>query len=114
MAGITKDEVKALLQIKSTTKDEYLNAVLPLVEEHVKEYCNRDFLDDSGNLNYPGGVKLAIAKWCQAYMRDSRMESETVGRWSGTYSQGGVPSEVATILSGYRRPKLVPIRGRIR
>lgn len=113
MAGITVDEVKQLLQIKTTAKDDYLNAVLPLVEDHVKEYCNRDFVnDDTGEVEYPGGVKLAIAKWCEFHMREAGIQSETLSRHSVTYAQGGMPPEVAAILSNYRRPTFIAMRGR--
>ena len=102
-------EVKALLRIKTTAHDEYLAAVLPLVIEHVKAYCNRDFLNDDGVTEFPGGVKLAIAKWCQAYMREAGVQSESLARHSVTYSADQIPPDVRGILNGYRRPFFIPM-----
>lgn len=99
-------EVKALLRIQGTANDEYLAAVLPLVIEHVKSYCNQDFPD-----GLPGGVKLAVAKWCQAYMKEAGIQSETLARHSVTYSADQIPAEVRGILNNYRRPFFAAVKG---
>jgi len=99
-------EVKRLLRIEGTAHDDYLAAVLPLVIEHVKAYCNQDFTD-----GLPGGVRLAVAKWCQAYMKEAGVQSETLARHSVTYSVDQMPAEVRGILNNYRRPFFVAVRG---
>lgn len=106
---MTIEEVKALLRITGTDYDAYLSAILPLMEEYVADYCNQSFIDpETGELDYPGGVKIAIAKLCQWQMKDAQVQSESLARHSITYaSSDRMPSEIAKMLAPYRRVKFV-------
>lgn len=56
MAVITLSEVKVFLQIGDTSKDALITALIPQVEEAIKEYCNVAFVDP-----WPVGLKLPAA-----------------------------------------------------
>jgi len=57
MAVITQAEVKTLLQITDSTYDALITALIPIVEDYVKNYCNNEFTD-----GYPVGLKGIVAK----------------------------------------------------
>lgn len=104
---VSVEDVKTLLRIQGSQDDSYLEAVIPLAEEYVKSYCNQDFIDpETGEPKYPGSVKLAIAKLCQLYMKDSGVQSESLARHSVTYSNTP-PPDVMALLRVHRRPKFV-------
>lgn len=42
---VTKDEVKTLILESSTTYDDYIEALIPYVEEEICNYCKNDFCD---------------------------------------------------------------------
>lgn len=110
-SNIDVDTVKKLLRITTTQYDDYLATVLPMAEDYVQQWCNNKFLDaETGEIVYPEGVKLAIAKICQYHMKDRTVQSETLARHSITYAAAQYPPEVYTILSAYRRPWFVPVR----
>lgn len=48
---ITLAQLKTLLQITSSTYDTLINALIPIVEEQICEYCNNDFIDEYESLN---------------------------------------------------------------
>ena len=103
---MTVDEVKALLQIPAgdASKDEYLAAAIPLLVEYAKNYCNQDFIDDTGQEVLPGGVKLAIAKMAEYNMADVTAKSTTVGAYSVSYATGAeYPKSITNLLRPYRR-----------
>lgn len=104
MRGMTIDEVKAILRITGTQYDSYLTTILPLIEEFVADYCNRDFINpETGQVDYPGGVKVAIAKLCEYNMKDSQVQSETLARHSVTYASSTTqfPAEISKMLRPY-------------
>lgn len=107
MSVLTIEEVKTLLQITGNQFDSYLSAMLPLVEEYVAQYCNRDFKDTNGIVVYPGGVKIAISKLCQSYMRESGLQSESLARHSVTFETSAISSDITAMLNSYRRPHFV-------
>lgn len=103
---MTVEEVKRLLRLKDTSYDEYLSAVIPLIIQFVQQYCNRDFVNENGQVVLPGGIKLVVAKMCQFHMRDPNIASETLARHSISYDTN-YPSEITNILNSYRRPTFV-------
>jgi Phage gp6-like head-tail connector protein len=104
---MTIEEVKSLLRITTNDKDDFLSAVLPLAVEYVKEECNNSFLDENGVEVLPGGIKMAIAKLCEHYMRESGVQSESLSRHSVTYSVDGIPKDIMKLLRPYRKVKFV-------
>jgi hypothetical protein len=106
---MTVDEVKALLRIEptNTKNDAYLTAVLPLVEDYVKGYCNNQFLNDLGETVYPGSVQLAIAQLCRWHMRAGQVQVENM-RNNSSLSLEQYPSDLLRSLRQHKRPIFVP------
>lgn len=57
MAITTIDNIKAVLQIEDTSKDLTISAMIPMIEEFVKDYCNNDFID-----GFPKGLELSAIR----------------------------------------------------
>lgn len=101
-------EVKALLRLTGTQDDAYLTAVLPLIKESVRDYTGQPFIVEEGGADaFPALVKLAIAKWCQAFTNPAGVASQGMGSVSFSYdpSGGGIPSDVKKLLDQYIRGK---------
>lgn len=110
-------EVKALLRIYGTDEDAYIKAVLPLVLEAVRDYTGETFLDADGKDLFPGTVKMAVAKWVQAYTNPAAVTSQGMGSVSQSFDGGGIPAEVKALLDAYNKKSggsfgFVPMPGR--
>lgn len=81
MDFITLEEAKVLLGINDTSKDDWLNLTIPIVEDEIREYCNNDFLEDFP-VSYKG-VLIDMVK----YRMDGKQgkTSESLSRHSVTY-----------------------------
>lgn len=102
-----KEDVKKLLQIKTTKHDDYLDAIIPLIIEDVKAKCNNQFLDPvSGDESLPGGVKIYISKACQYNMQPSNLKSRSMGNVSYSFDLE-FPTSITKLLSPYKRLKFV-------
>lgn len=102
-----KEDVKKLLQIKTTKHDEFLDTIIPLIIEDTKIKCNNLFLDPvTGEENLPGGVKIYIAKACQYNMQPSNLKSRTMGNVSYSFDLE-FPSSITKLLAPYKRLKFV-------
>lgn len=42
----SRTEIKAILQITSTTNDDLIDRFIPIVESDIREHCNNNFVDD--------------------------------------------------------------------
>jgi len=83
---MTVEEAKALLRIEDTSKDAYLSAILPLLIEYVQRHCNQSFENEEGQVELPGGVKIAVAKLAEHHMKEAGVQSESLARHSQTFS----------------------------
>lgn len=93
---MTLTEVKNILNITSTDHDTQYKALLPGMEDWVKETCNDDFS------NYmPQGVKIFIAKKIQSFEKENGAVSESLGDYSISY--GTEDKLVQQFLSPYIR-----------
>ncbi len=110
MAFLTLAEYKVLAQISGTAQDTLLNAILPLVEADIQDFCNRDFAE-----GYPDALKIYAAKMVsyqvaslkQAY--NSGLTSESQGGYSYTKAGNaesylGYPMDV---IGGLRRWRFI-------
>lgn len=97
-------EVKNILGITTTKHDTYLATVVPLFTEAAQDYCNNPFTDESGAEALPGGVKIAIAKWCQLNMNQSGLKSRSMGEVSYSYDLT-IPDTIKGLLRPHRRLK---------
>ncbi|MFD2704235.1 phage head-tail connector protein [Salibacterium lacus] len=78
---------KTLLMISSTKYDDYLDAVIPMFEEKVKQYANNRFEQDDGTEKLPPDLEQTLVKWIQHDMNNrAGLESRTMGDVSYNYS----------------------------
>jgi hypothetical protein len=92
-------EVKDILGRTDSKHDNYINTVIPLYVDYVKEYCNNQSL---GTEELPGGVKLAIAKMIEFNLNKSGVSSSTFGEVSYSYSLD-FPLSILRMLQPYSR-----------
>ncbi|MDQ1003969.1 hypothetical protein QFZ28_004369 [Neobacillus niacini] len=92
-------EVKDILGRTDSKHDVYIDTVIPLYIDYVKEYCNNQSLS-TGEL--PGGVKLAIAKMIEFNLNKSGVSSSSFGEVSYSYSLDFPPS-ILRMLQPYSR-----------
>lgn len=113
MAVITQDQVKTLLKITTTTSDDLIDLLIPMVEDEIKEECNFAFLDSEGAEAWPAGVTLIASKMIGYRLNDSQtigMKSESQGGYSYTKEEmgrGGYPDSIIAGLAKYRRVSTV-------
>ncbi|MFS0560134.1 phage head-tail connector protein [Terribacillus sp. 179-K 1B1 HS] len=105
--AMTTEEVKKILQIKTTKHDEFFGIMIPLVEDFAKHKCNNLFLDPiTGEENLPGGVQIFVAKACQHNMQPTNVKSRTMGNVSYSYELE-FPTSITKLLAPYKRLKFV-------
>jgi hypothetical protein len=90
--------VKNMLSIKTTTHDDYLIEMIPIVIEYAQDHCNQTFISE----NLPSGVKLFVAKAIEFNMGDSTLKGRTMGEVSYSYNTD-FPSSLKRYLAPYRR-----------
>ena len=50
----SRTEIKAILQVTTTTNDDLIDRMIPIVESDIREYCNNNFVDDEVYLQSSG------------------------------------------------------------
>lgn len=96
------DEVKTILGIKNDKHDEYLTTMIPILTDHVKEFCNNKFENEAGDTVLPGGVRLFIAKACEHNMQNAGLKGRTMGTVSYTYDLE-FPNSLLSFIRPYKR-----------
>jgi hypothetical protein len=92
-------EIKDILGRSDSKHDVYIDTVIPLYIDFVKEYCNNQFI---GSEELPGGVKLAIAKMIEYNITQSGISSNSYGEVSYSYSLD-FPASILRLLQPYSR-----------
>lgn len=87
---VTVEMVQDVLGI--TNKEEQISALIPLVENFVKDYCNIDEIPEAYDRNIIKMIEYDLN-------RKSGVQSETLSRHSVTYSNDYPPD----LLKGLRR-----------
>ena len=99
------DEIKMILGWQGTESNEYLTTMIPLLVDHVTEYCNNTLgQDQTPPARLPGGVILFIAKACEHNKQKAGLKSRTMGSVSYAYDLE-FPSSLMTYLRPYRKVK---------
>lgn len=101
------DEIKGILgiPITDTSKNEYIQTMLPLLLEAVMAYTNNSFnIAADGTLRLPGGVKIYLAKAIERNTMQTGLSSRTMGSVSYSYDHS-VPNELKDFLKPYRKVK---------
>jgi hypothetical protein len=101
---MTLTEVKALLNVTTTTLDTFYETLIPELEQYAIEYTNDD------DINATIGYKMFIAKACEWLGKavGAGVEQEQLGDYSVTYAKGAVergelPPDVLGWLKQHRR-----------
>lgn len=115
MAIITRDEVKTLLSIPSTdtSRDDFIDTMIPVVEDFVKEYCANDFFDDDGVESFPAGIKLPVARLIGHDLRAMSLSSgdkDVTAEWLGEYSIKYAVGSRESLTGSYPQALLVNLR----
>jgi NADPH-dependent 7-cyano-7-deazaguanine reductase QueF len=106
MAIATLAEIKTLLQITDTTKDELITMLIPEVESDLLEFMNNTF-----DGVYPEWLKPYLADMInyRIQKRSGGIASESIARYSVSYksSQDFIAGYPAEIMKGlYKKRKL--------
>jgi len=110
---MTVEEVKALLSLKGTKNDAYLNAVLPLFLEFTRDHL---LLEETVELS--AQVKLTLAKAVQMYAIKDGVISQSSGDVSINYAQIDVFAWYGkkldeAVSGGPGRFRFVPMSGEV-
>lgn len=112
-------EVRQLLEIKTTEHDNYISMMLPLSIDFVKQYTGRDCMVKNPDYDasrptskenpmkveeLEDGMKIAVAKIIEFYMLESGIESETVSKTSTSFSNE-LPKSILDLLKPYKKAK---------
>ncbi|WP_044639738.1 phage head-tail connector protein [Risungbinella massiliensis] len=103
---MTLEEVKTLLHILNDKNDAYLTAIIPMVEDFVKSYCNQQFQNELGETVFPGAVKLVIAQLCRYHMKDGQIQFDMTRNNTITNTEQ-YPLEMLKTLNLYRKPRFI-------
>lgn len=95
--------VKDILMITDSKYDVYLDTVVPIFEEKIKEWTNNRFKDSEGNEVLPINLQHTVAKWVQHDMNvKAGIKSRSMGEVSYTFDTD-VPDFVKRDIAPYRR-----------
>jgi hypothetical protein len=101
---MTVDEVTALLRFTSvdTTTSAYLTAIVPMLTDYAREYCNQAWTDDA----LPGPVKIFIAQAAKWLMEDQGVTNKTLGDGAVSFANS-LPATIVAMLRPYKRVRFV-------
>lgn len=97
---MTLHQVKSILQIKDNTQDDYINAILPLVESFVLQHCRRN--------DIPPSLQLAVAKIIDFERTSSGLNSKSIGDIRLAYNTE-YPENIKTILNDHKLKKVLMV-----
>jgi hypothetical protein len=110
MAIITRAEVKGFLQIKDSSKDDLIDALIPEIQGDIVAYCNNSFMDSNGADAWPVGIKIPAAMMVGYTMTEMAggtsvgLKSESQGDYSYTKdtTTGAYPDSILKKLDKWR------------
>ena len=106
------NEMKIMLQVSGSSKDEIISTLLPVVTNFIEGYCYSNFMSGSSSdysssyqQVYPDGLKLAAAHMIE-YMIYAQHKGNITNESIGAYSVGYAtqfPQEITDMLKPYRK-----------
>ncbi len=98
-------DLEALLGVSvlGTSQEARYQAVLDAAIDHVKQDCQREFLDENGNLSLPAGVKMGVATLVKAMMENPGVQSQSLGDMSKSFFEGGTYKAARRYWKPYRK-----------
>jgi len=102
---MTLSDLETLLgiNITGTPQQARYEAVLAAAIDHVKQDCNRDFLDESGSLLLPVAVQMGVATLVKAMMENQSVQSQSLGDISKSFFEGGTYKAARRYWKPYRK-----------
>lgn len=97
MPALTTQEVKALLQIDDESLNSYIETIIPIIEEYVRDYINLP-----KELEIPHGLKLTMAKMIEFNLTDVGISNKTIKDVSIQFNTD-YTSDIYKSLNKYRR-----------
>lgn len=104
------NELKALLEIpiNSNTNDVLLQIQLDAAIQKAQTYCKRSFIGESGLVELPGDVKIAVKIFVEGMNTNEAIQSDSVsGGFSKTYREGGYDAAAKAYLKPYKRVRFL-------
>ena len=102
---MTIDQVKKLLGIRNEKHDDYIEAMIPILMEYARGYCNATFFIGNEEV-IPGPVKLFVAKAIEFNMNPAGVSGRSMGGASYSYETDFPPS-ITRLLKPYRKVRFV-------
>lgn len=99
-------DLEQLLEITivGTPKEQVYEARLAVAIDQAKQYCNRDFLNDQGQLEIPKGAQMGIALLVKAMGEKQNLASRSLnGELSESFFENGTFKAALQYLRPYRR-----------
>jgi hypothetical protein len=113
MAITTLEQVKLVLGIEGTDKDDQVSALIPMVEQDYLIVRNKPFdVDDDGDTVYPDGAEYTAILMIEHCLLAKPMQgtygsvqSESLARYSVTYASvdGMYPKNITGRIKRYAR-----------
>lgn len=94
-------EIKELLGLNTNKHDVYIEAMVPILAEYAKDYCNNSFFIGNEEV-IPGPVKLFVAKAIEYNMNPAGVSGRSMGGASYSYETDFPPS-ITRLLKPYRK-----------
>lgn len=112
MAVITLAEAKTLLQITDTTKDALITALIPIIEDEIREYTNQEWTDAPDTPIWQNWMKLPVSRMIGFNLNKNAgngLRSESIGTYSYTKAamSGSYPTE---IMNAFDKVKVARIQ----
>jgi hypothetical protein len=121
MAVITLTEAKVLLQITSTTQDALITALIPIIEDEIREYTNQNWTDAPDAPSWQAWMKLPVSRMIGYNLNKNAgngLQSESVGTYSYTKAAmiGAYPAEIMKAFDKVKVASMVQakVRGQYR
>ena len=81
----SKTEIKAFLEMTSTSKDDLIDRLIPVIESDIREYCNNGFRDEgvyiqSSDISFVRGRLNQIISHMMEMVMDLLILSSKMGR----------------------------------
>jgi hypothetical protein len=98
-------DVEKLLNITivGTPQEDVFEARLAAAIDQAKQYCNRDFLNDEGQLEIPKGAQMGIALIVKAMGENQNVSSQSLENMSKSFFENGTYKAALQYLKLYRR-----------
>lgn len=104
MAVITRAEVKTILGLTDTCRDDQIDMYIPIIEDDIKTYTNRDWGSD--DFPWPVGMKPCAAMMANYLFgaTSAGLKSENIGTYSYTRdtATNGYPDMIYAMLKKWR------------